>query len=291
MHAESETAIVVLTKAGRCLATFRFEDRLRSGAREAVAALTEAGFAVKVLSGDREEPVRPLASARRSHYSTCRLRKATYIASMEASGRKVLMVGDGLNDAPALVASHASMAPASAADVGRNAADLVFLRESLLSVPQAVTIARNAKRLVRENLAIAVGYNAIAMPIAILGYNTAECGSGRMSVVIDGGCQCLRLCGDRRKAAQTIRAKQSSLATICAGGRGMTDFFYLIPLALALGVVGLTVFLWSLKSGQYEDLEGAAVRILFSEDDRPIVRTQQQSSSAEDEHTRSSSTN
>ena len=71
----------------------------------------------------------------------------------------------------------------------------------------------------------------------------------------------------------------------------MTDFFYLIPLALALGVVGLTVFLWSLKSGQYEDLEGAAVRILFSEDDRPIVRTQQQNSSPEDEHARSSSTN
>ncbi|MGB7693956.1 MAG: cbb3-type cytochrome oxidase assembly protein CcoS [Pseudolabrys sp.] len=69
----------------------------------------------------------------------------------------------------------------------------------------------------------------------------------------------------------------------------MTDFFYLIPLALALGAVGLTAFLWSLKSGQYEDLDGAAARILFSEDDRPIVRTQQPNS--EDEHARSSSTN
>ena len=67
----------------------------------------------------------------------------------------------------------------------------------------------------------------------------------------------------------------------------MTDFFYLIPLALALGAVGLAAFLWSLKSGQYEDLDGAAARILSNEDDRPIVKTQQPNSSPEDEDARS----
>jgi P-type Cu2+ transporter len=180
----SEMGTIVLSKNGQCLATFQFVDRLRSGVHEAVAALANDGLAVEVLSGDREEAVRRLASALGvPHYSPVSpADKATHIASMEASGRRVLMVGDGLNDAPALVAAHASMAPASAADVGRNAADLVFLGESLLSVPQAVTVARNARRLVRENLIIAVGYNAIAMPVAILGYVTPLIAAVAMSL-------------------------------------------------------------------------------------------------------------
>ena len=71
----------------------------------------------------------------------------------------------------------------------------------------------------------------------------------------------------------------------------MREFFHLIPLALALGAVGLVAFLWSLKSGQYEDLDGAAARILSNEDDHPIVRTRQPNSPSEDENACSSSTN
>ena len=192
-------ASVILSKDGRCLAAFRFEDRLRSDAREAIAALVEDGLAVEVLSGDREQPVRQLASALAS-LTAPRCLRAARQPILLASGRKVLMVGDGLNDAPALVAAHASMAPASAADVGRNAADLVFLRESLLAVPQAITVARNARRLVRENLAIAVGYNAIAMPIAIFGYVTPLIAAVAMSlsslIVV---ANALRLGGGRRR--------------------------------------------------------------------------------------------
>ena len=210
---------------------------LRTGFARTLArrlqTLAEQGLAMEVLSGDREEPVRQLASALGvSHHSQVSPGgKAAHIASIARSGRKVLMVGDGLNDAPALVASHASMAPASAADVGRNAADLVFLRDSLLAVPQAIAVARNARRLVRENLAIAVGYNAIAMPIAILGYVTPLIAAVAMSlsslIVVANALRLGR--GRRKKLSNDNSRKSRSPSTQFALERQMTDFFYLIP--------------------------------------------------------------
>jgi len=180
----ADDAGVFLSKDGRLLAVFSFEDRLRPDAREAVDRIVAEGLAVEMLSGDREEPVRDLAS-RLGIPHGARVTpdgKTAHIAAISASGRKVLMVGDGLNDAPALVAAHASMAPASAADVGRSAADLVFLRASLLAVPQAIAVARNAARLVRENFALAIGYNLIAVPIAVLGCVTPLIAAVAMSL-------------------------------------------------------------------------------------------------------------
>ncbi len=165
---------VVLSRDGQLLAAFHFDDQLRPGAQEAVAALRATAMSVEVLSGDRKNAVQkavaPLGIPWAAELSPAG--KVDHIVAATAAGRKVLMVGDGLNDAPALVCAHASMAPASAADVGRNAADLVFLRENLMAVPEAIATARDASRLIRQNLIFSVAYNAVAVPIAILGQVT-----------------------------------------------------------------------------------------------------------------------
>jgi Cu2+-exporting ATPase len=136
--------------------------------------MSNQGCRVEIMSGDHDEPVRHLASDLGLPYraGVSPADKTKHIVDLTKAGQRVLMVGDGLNDTPALAAAHASMAPATAADVGRNAADLVFLQDSLLAVPQAIVVARNARQLVRQNLIFAIGYNAIAVPIAILGQVT-----------------------------------------------------------------------------------------------------------------------
>src|SRR5262249_13456019 len=146
--------------------------------------LARNGLHAEILSGDREERVRPLAADLELPYvaGVSPADKVAHVAARQTSGHKVLMVGDGLNDAPALAAAHASMAPASAADVGRNAADLVFLRDSLLAVPRAIAVARSAGSLIRQNLALAVGYNVVAVPIAVLGHVTPLIAAAAMSL-------------------------------------------------------------------------------------------------------------
>jgi len=165
---------IVLAKDGSRLSGFSFEERLRADAATAVAELKGMGLRVRVISGDREIAVRPIATELDVPYLATTLPgdKVVHVAALQASGHKVLMVGDGLNDAPALAAAHASMAPSLAADVSRNAADMVFLHNNLTALPLAISIARTARRLVFQNLALATAYNVAAVPIAILGQVT-----------------------------------------------------------------------------------------------------------------------
>ncbi len=173
--AASSMLEVILSCDGREVACFLFEDELRPDARTSIEALAAQGISSGILSGDREGPVSSLASrlgiARWAAELTPKA-KADFCISLAEQGRKVLMVGDGLNDAPALAAAHVSIAPASAADIGRQAADFVFMHESLEAVPLAINVSRQAGKLIRQNFALAIGYNVIAVPIALTGYAT-----------------------------------------------------------------------------------------------------------------------
>jgi len=164
---------------------FIFADRSRSDARDVIAVLKRQGYRLMLLSGDRNEVVRRIAEELGFEDWRARCLPGDKVATLESlseNGAKVLMVGDGLNDAPALTAADVSMAPASAADIGRNAADLVFLRENLQAVPQAIAIARQAARLVRQNFALAIAYNFIAIPVAVLGQVTPLMAAFAMSL-------------------------------------------------------------------------------------------------------------
>lgn len=160
---------------GAAIARFSFQEEARPQARAAIDALRAAGLDVTLLSGDAADAVDAMASELGFDTAVAGLlpaEKLERLAALGAQGRKVLMVGDGLNDVPALAAAHVSMAPASAADISRNAADFVFLRDGLAAVPMAFAVSRNAGRLVRQNFLLAIAYNASALPIAIAGYVT-----------------------------------------------------------------------------------------------------------------------
>jgi Cu2+-exporting ATPase len=180
----AEHAAVACTKDGQLLAVFRLEDRLRQDTPAVIRSLRGQGLAIEILSGDADQAVEKVAKTLRLPYRSrvSPAGKVDHLSTYAVGDRKLLMVGDGLNDAPALAAAHVSMAPASAADVGRNAADLVFLRESLMAVPQAIAVARQASRLVRQNVVLAAAYNLVAVPIAIAGEVTPLIAAVAMSL-------------------------------------------------------------------------------------------------------------
>lgn len=151
---------------------FAFEDSLRADAAEVVADLTRRGLTVEILSGDAADPVARVAGAVGITDWSAGLTpqgKAEAIAHRTAQGRRVLMIGDGLNDAAALANAHAAMAPGSALDASQNAADLVFSGERLAAVTQALDVALTARRRALENFSFAALYNALAAPAAMFG--------------------------------------------------------------------------------------------------------------------------
>ena len=167
------------------------------------------------------------------------------IEELKEQGRRVLMVGDGLNDAPSLAAAHVSLSPISAADVTQAQADAVFLGERLQPVLDSIVIAKRARALMTENLWLAAIYNA------------------------HRGAGCYRRAGDpvdrRAGYVGVVRSRHAQRTESCREAL-MNVLIYLLPMALGLGLAGLFAFLWALKSGQYNDVEGAALRVLSDDD-------------------------
>ncbi|MFN3552521.1 MAG: heavy metal translocating P-type ATPase [Novosphingobium meiothermophilum] len=160
-----------------------FADRLRPDADEALARLRTLGVEASILSGDSVPAVSAVARATGLTAQAAASPNAKHeaIQRLQAAGRRVMMAGDGLNDGPALAAANASIAPGTASDVGRQAADMVFTGESLLAIPRAIAVSRATMRVVRQNFALAIGYNLLAVPLAILGHVTPMVAAVAMS--------------------------------------------------------------------------------------------------------------
>ncbi len=149
-----------------------FSDRLRPGAQEAVTALQASDLEVIMMSGDSAGAVEALAQRLGIAQWVAEALpgdKAARIAQLHEAGKKVLMVGDGLNDTAALAAAHVSVSPASALDAARVASDIVLLGTDLSPLAEAIKVAGEATQRIRENFQVATVYNIIAVPLAIAG--------------------------------------------------------------------------------------------------------------------------
>lgn len=170
---ESSSGIAVtLDIADRPTWLIPFADRLRPDCAEALDRLKQLGVEVSILSGDNAASVGEVARETRlfAQAEASPQDKQDLIKRLQGAGRKVLMVGDGLNDGPALAKADASIAPGSASDVGLQASDFVFMQDSLLALPRAVEVSRKTLRVVKQNFVLAIGYNCLAVPLAIAGY-------------------------------------------------------------------------------------------------------------------------
>ena len=162
----------------------RFHDPLRPDAAVALAALSREGLPASILSGDRAGPVRAIAAALglAAEAEATPQAKLAALEALKAQGHRPLMVGDGLNDGPALAAAHASIAPGTASDASQQAADAVFIGEGLMPVALAVRVARRTMRIVRENFGFSIIYNLLAVPLALMGLVTPLLAALAMSV-------------------------------------------------------------------------------------------------------------
>ena len=173
-----------LARPGLPPVVFLFRERLRADAVATVAGLRRAGLAVVLASGDQPASVGLVAAALGIHdwrAGISPVEKVELVESLRGQGHFVLMVGDGLNDAPSLAAASVSMSPASAADISQTVADVVFQGRGLAAVGLVLRTARRARAVMRQNLALSLGYNVVMLPLAVAGLVTPWLAAAAMS--------------------------------------------------------------------------------------------------------------
>ncbi|GLQ21632.1 heavy metal translocating P-type ATPase [Algimonas porphyrae] len=150
-------------------------DRTRPEARTVVRDLSDMGLSVRMLTGDAPDTAAQIAQELGIEMVEARVKpaqKLAHISALQDKGRSVLMVGDGINDAPALSHANASAALASGTEISRSASDIVLQGDTLAGLPFAFRVARSARARVRENFGLAIGYNMLAVPLAVFGHVT-----------------------------------------------------------------------------------------------------------------------
>jgi Cu2+-exporting ATPase len=163
---------------------FQFQETLRDDAAVTVQRLRSLGMDVRLLSGDHVDAVAPIADALgiSAWQAGCSpVHKVASIEALVASGRKVLMVGDGINDSPSLAAATVSASPSSAADISQTVADVVFQGRLLMPIATVIETARHARNAMWQNLALSIGYNALMVPLAVAGFVTPWLAAAAMS--------------------------------------------------------------------------------------------------------------
>ncbi len=166
------TSVVYLGDEGGLLARFTIGDALREDAADAVALLRRQGHRMSIVSGDREEAVAAVAAQLGIddwHAGITPAGKLDYLATLRAAGGRIVMVGDGINDAPVLAAADASIAVDAGTALARASADVVVPGQRLSSIVSIEDTARRTRRTIAQNVGWAIGYNLCAVPLAVSG--------------------------------------------------------------------------------------------------------------------------